>query len=156
MAAELITNLFGCQKEALQFLTGSLLLRFVLVLAAEMDNLLPRQALSGKQLPSLQPLGLARETRANTSHSTSKDNGSTLCFRTCTYIHLFAHIPTNEADAFRCTAESATVRTRFILLVDCKCLDCFLFFSIIDSLDVILKSTHVRYVDFNLTLKLSS
>lgn len=57
-AEELITDLFGCQKEALQFLTGSLLLSFVLMLAAEMDNLLPSQALSGKQLLSLPTFGL--------------------------------------------------------------------------------------------------
>lgn len=57
-ADELITNLFGCQKEALQLLTGSLVLSFVLMLAAEMDNLLPSQALSGKQLLSLQTFGL--------------------------------------------------------------------------------------------------
>lgn len=58
LAEELITNLFGCQKEALQFLTGSLLLSFVLMLSTEMDDLLPCQALSGKQLPSLQSFGL--------------------------------------------------------------------------------------------------
>lgn len=46
-------------EEVLQFLTGGVLLNFVLVLGAEMDNLLPRQALSGKQLLSLQTLGLA-------------------------------------------------------------------------------------------------
>lgn len=50
---EIITNLFGCQKQTLQFLIGSLQLRFVPIVGAEMDNLLPRQALFGKQLPSL-------------------------------------------------------------------------------------------------------
>lgn len=59
---EIITNLFGCQEQALQFLIGSLQLSFVPILGAEMDNLLPRQAVFGKQLPSLLPFHLNRRT----------------------------------------------------------------------------------------------
>lgn len=62
---DLITNLLGCHKEALQFLTDSLVLRFVLMLSAELDGLLPCQALSGKQLLSLQTLGLTWFTERN-------------------------------------------------------------------------------------------
>lgn len=63
---ELITYLFGCQKEAPQFLIGSLLPRFVQMRSEEMDNLLPCQALFGKKLLSLQSFGLTRVTRTKT------------------------------------------------------------------------------------------
>lgn len=61
---QIITNLFGCQKQTPQFLIGSLQLCFVPVFGAEMDNLLPRQALFGKQLPSFLSFHLHTGTNA--------------------------------------------------------------------------------------------
>lgn len=62
--AQIITNLFGCQEQTLQLLIGCLQLSFVPILGAEMDNLLPRQALFGKQLLSLLSFHLNTRTNA--------------------------------------------------------------------------------------------